>query len=327
MVSISSIGYFISYIAIGVLCLNMAARYYLVKLNFRAADLFLLTLAAAGLTNNHIIIETVIFFGLLISIFKEIVIYKSKPKVKMFYFILLAANSSVLFYIQTTTAGAASLWPAIIWLFVTMLLFLPAIQFRQQEVARLRNASFYHFIFRIAIVVFIHAYVEQNIIPLNLIYALLAGFVALVAFKIIYKKIVFTKMLSQLHVSATLLLLGLVFPKIGLGLLLVIPALIYLLDSDSISLQSHNRRWLQFLEWPVWHSPILLLLILGIHGIKEGPLLLRGMFVLYIILIGGASIFCPQKIEQAGPTNKQRNVVLAKNVLILIVIVVLEARI
>lgn len=327
MVSISSIGHFVCYVAVAVLCINIAARVYLQKLNFRAADLFLFALIAAGLTNNHVVIETTLFFGLLISLFKEVVMFKTKPKLKLFYFVLLAINSCVLYYIQAAGAQIADQGIALVWMFVTMLLSFSVLQLQQQEVVRLRNASFYHFILRVSLVVFIHAYGTESAVSLGLIYALLAGFILLLAVKLVYKKIVFTKMSSQLHVSAVLLLLGLIFPREGLGLLLIIPALFYLIDSDSISLRSHNRRWLQLLEWPTWHSPILLLLILGAHGIKNEPLLLRGLLVFYIILIGWASTFCPQNIEQDKPESKQRNVVLAKSLLLLIVIVALETRV
>ncbi|MCB0348641.1 MAG: hypothetical protein KDD37_07380 [Bdellovibrionales bacterium] len=325
MFSIEGISFFICYLAMGVLAANLVSRLYLKKLSFRAADLFLLALIAAGLTNNHIIIESTIFFGMLVSLFKEIVMFKGRKPIKVLLFLLLAINSCVLYYIQTGQGQFHEIPLAVVWLFVTMLMSFPILQTKQQEVTRLRNASFFHFIFRVASVLFIGRYLVDGQIKIELIYYLLSAFIILLCISIISRKIVFTKMISQAHVSAVVLMLGLSFPHNGLGLLLIISSLLYVIDSDSISLQSHNRRWLQMLEWPTWQSPAFILLILAVHEIKNAPLQLRSMFVVYVLLIGVVSVFKPEKINQDKAGSRQRDVVLTKSLLLIVATVVLEA--
>jgi hypothetical protein len=324
MVSIDRISYFLCYVAMGVLVVNMTSRFYLGQLKLRVADLFLIILAIACLLAENTIIETFLFFTLSASLFKEIAKFKISKSAKVIGFFIIAVNACVLYYIQTQASNTVGSSLAVLWLYLTFLLGFPILHSSQQEIERLRNANFFHFVLRIAAVLTVNRYIQALNFNVVWIYALLGIFMAILLLALFYKKIVVSKMVIQAHVSALLILLSFVFPHGNLGLLVVIAALIYILDTDSESVQTHNRRWLEMLEWPTWQSPIFLLLILTVYAVKDLDLKTKTVFVAYVFIIGAVGVFGPEHKKIAAVSAKQRNSILAKSGLLAAATLVLE---
>jgi hypothetical protein len=324
MVSIDRISYFLCYVAMGVLVVNMVARLYVEQLKLRVADLFLIILTIACAFSKNTIIETFLFFALSASLFKEIAKFKVSKNTKIIGFFTIAVNACVLYYIQTQANNTIGSSLAVLWLYITFLLGFPILHVSQQEVERLRNANFFHFVLRLAAVLTVNQYVQTLNFNVVWMYVVLGVFMALLLLAIFYKKILVSKMVIQAHISVVLILLSFVFPHDNLGLLIIIAALIYILDTDSESLQTHNRRWLEMLEWPTWQSPIFLLLILAVYAVKDLDLITKTIFVAYIFLIGAAGVFGPEHKKMAAASKKQRNAILAKSGFLVAAMLMLE---
>lgn len=324
MVSIDRIGYFLCYISLGVLALNMASRFYIDKISVRVTDLFLIILTIACVLQKNIIIETFLFFTLSASLFKEIAKFKLSMRSKTIGFFIIAINACVLYYIQTQSDAGLGATIATLWLYLTFLLGFPIMFKKQQEIERIRNANFFHFVLRLSVVLTVNRYLEPNQIDIVWLYAIVGIFMVILLIALLYKKILINKMILQSHVSVLFVVLAVVFPHHHLGLLLIIASLIYVLDTDSESLQTHNRRWLEMLEWPTWQSPVFILLILTVYTIKDLSLTTKTMFVAYIFVIGAVAVFGPEYKKNSSVGAKQRNAILAKSGLLTAATLILE---
>jgi hypothetical protein len=325
MVSISNLEQLLCILSLGMIGVSLATKVYVKKPTIELGDLFFVFLALSCFLHQAIIVETILFIALAIPAFMEICKYQAGKKIKTIGFLNIAINACALFYIQTQAKSGTDTVFAILWMTLTLIFNFPLFHLLQQQEKRIRNSNFFHFAFRTLIIGLIYRYLEKTQVDVVWIYGILSVSILLLLSVWIYSKTSISKMVVQNHVSLLIISLSFVFPHDLQGILLMATFFIYMMDNDGVATLTHNRRWIEMLEWPTWQSPIFVLLILSVQGVRSESLALKIIFVIYVFLLGMVSMFGPHKINIEETGVKNRNIILAKSVVIVSVILIVES--
>lgn len=324
MVSIDSVNYFICYISVCLLVLQLASRFYLGEYKIKVIDLFFVTLAISCIFHVAAIIEVILFTSMSTLLFKEVTKFKQEKWIKITGLSVIALNSCVLLYIQTNQIKGEGLAIAAVWFFLSQLITFPLFTRTQPLESRIENGDLYHFLFRFLMVLIVHKYVAVDAVPKSFLLVVLVVFALLACISMFYKKVNVSRLIVQSHISVFLSVLAFAYPLQSMGTLLLVISLLYVMDINVKSLQSHNRRWVEMLEWPTWLSAPFMLLIFSIYGVAGQDLLFKATVTSYLLLIGAISVFGPEKTKAEKLSIKESHLAVFKSVLLVVAIVILE---